>query len=75
MCTGAYKAASCIDHMTVPHISQVGLEGPGSLCKLAEHLMAHVWSWNPEVPALGVARHFAKVLEDGNDNISPFCLL
>ena len=75
MCTGAYVAVSCIDRMTVPHISHVGLEGPGYLCKLAEHLMAHVWPCNPEVTALGVARHFAKMLDDGNYNIPPFCLL
>lgn len=26
--------------------------------------------WNPEVPALGVARYFAKALGDGNDNMT-----
>ena len=30
--------------------------------------MAHARHWNPEVPVLGVARHFAKALGDGNDN-------
>lgn len=30
--------------------------------------MVHTWPWNPEVPVLGVARHFAKALDDGNDD-------
>lgn len=29
-------------------------------------MMAYARPWNPEVPAFGVARHFAKVLSDRN---------
>ena len=35
-------------------------------CDLPEHLMTPAWPWNLEVPVLGVARHFAKVLDNGN---------
>ena len=54
--------------MLLPARRSKGLEDPGRLCKLPEHLMAHAQPWNPEVPALGVARHFARVLGDVNDN-------
>lgn len=59
-------AASCVGHVTMQHVHPVGLEGLGWLCKLSEHLMARVWPSNPEVPAFGLIRHFAKALDDGN---------
>lgn len=68
MRTGAYIAVPCIHHVSMLHIGHIGLEGPGCLCKLPKHLMVHAQPWNPEVPALGVARHFAKVL--GNENLA-----
>lgn len=73
MHTGAYVAAPYIDHVTILHIGHIGLEGPGWLCELTEHLMVQPWSLKE--PALGVTRHFAKVLVDRNDDILPFCLL
>lgn len=68
MHTRAYLAvaASCVEHMTILLTLYLRLEGPELLCKLPECLMAHVWPWNPEVSAFGVARHFAKALGDRN---------
>lgn len=64
-------ATAGIDHVTTLPIDHVGLEGPGWLFKLPECLTAHARPWNPEVPALGVASHFAKALGNANDNTSP----
>ena len=65
---GAYVAVPCVDYMTSLHAGHVGLEGPGWLCKLPERLMAHGQLWDTELLVLGVTRHFAKALGDGNVN-------
>lgn len=55
--------------MIILRVDHVGLEGPGWLCKLPEILcFRHMRGPGPEVPALGVAKYFAKALSDGNDN-------
>lgn len=35
---------------------------------MPECLLAYAQPWNTEMPTLGVARHFARVLGDGTDN-------
>lgn len=66
---GLPEAVSGIDHVTVLHIDHIGLEGHGWLCKLPGTLESTCATWNPQVPALGVARHLVKVLGDENDEI------
>lgn len=51
-----------MDHVTTLRLDHVGFEGPGWLCKLSEHFMVLAQQRNLEVPALGVGRHFARVL-------------